>query len=286
MVWTKFLHLLVVMLVVVPWAGGAAVAQESPNVEARPKRILLLGQKPDTHPKSTHEYVAAMRIIAKLLQDRGNLQVVVHQADDPWINGPELLDGADAAVLFLTEGAKWVSDDADRLTAFQRLARRKGGLVCLHWGSGSREAGPVTNFVALFGGCHGGPDRKYKVGDFELVPATKPHVILSGIGPFRTHDELYYDLKFPQDRAGHTGLLNTKIGDTDYPVAWCWERSDGGRSFGFTGLHFHENWKLTEYRRLVVQGILWSADEPIPAEGMTVRLDPMAFGPPNDGKQN
>ena len=26
-------------------------------------------------------------------------------------------------------------------------------------------------------------------------------------------------------------------------VSWAWPRPDGGRSFGFTGLHFHENWR-------------------------------------------
>jgi len=271
------------MSIVGMFAAADATAQQAPNAKHRPKRILLLGQKPDSHPRLTHEYMAATRIMANLLQDRGDLQVLIHQADNPWEKGPELLEGADAAVLFLTEGAKWVSDDADRLAAFQRLARRKGGLVCLHWGSGTRDAQPIDNFVALFGGCHGGPDRKYKVGDFDLAPASNLHVILSGIGPFGSHDELYFDLKFPRDRTGHIGLLNTKVGDTHYPVAWCWERPDGGRSFGFTGLHFHENWKLTEYRRLVLQGILWTVHETIPVEGLNVKLDPAAFDLPKDG---
>jgi hypothetical protein len=55
-------------------------------------------------------------------------------------------------------------------------------------------------------------------------------------------------------------------------VAWCWERPDRGRSFGFSGLHFHDNWRLTEYRRLVAQGVLWTLKKPIPKEGLPVTV--------------
>ena len=41
------------------------------------------------------------------------------------------------------------------------------------------------------------------------------------------------------------------------------------RSFGFSGLHFHDNWRLPEYRRLVAQGVLWSLKLPIPADVKT-----------------
>ena len=55
-------------------------------------------------------------------------------------------------------------------------------------------------------------------------------------------------------------------------VAWCWERPDKGRSFGFSGLHFHANWKLLEYRRLVSQGVLWTLKLPLPRGGLKVEV--------------
>ena len=235
------------------------------------KRDLLLGQRPDTHPKTTHEYMAGIRLIAKFLNDLGKYKVIIEQADNPWNSGPELLDGADAAVLFLTEGATWVSEEKERLAAFERLSKRGGGLSALHWGMGTREAEPIPDFVSLFGGCHGGPDRKYKVDDFQLVPSLTPHPVLYGINPFHAHDELYYALKFPAHRRGHTVLMNAQIGQENYAVAWAWQREDDGRSFGFSGLHFHQNWERIEYRRLVIQGIMWTLKETIPTEGL--RLD-------------
>ena len=166
-----------VILVVASLISAVTLAEDQPNtVASRPKRVLLLGQKPDSHPANSHEYMAGVRLLAKLLQNRGGLQTVVVQADNPWRDGPELLDGVDGAVVFLTEGAKWVTEDAERLAAFQRLAKRGGGLSVLHWGMGTREAAPVANFVSLFGGCHGGPDRKYKVVTATITPSSVTHL--------------------------------------------------------------------------------------------------------------
>jgi hypothetical protein len=55
-------------------------------------------------------------------------------------------------------------------------------------------------------------------------------------------------------------------------VAWAWERPDGGRSAGFSGLHFHENWKLPEYRRLMTQAVLWTTKLPVPSRGIRIEL--------------
>jgi type 1 glutamine amidotransferase len=65
-------------------------------------------------------------------------------------------------------------------------------------------------------------------------------------------------------------LIHVPIDGTDEMVAWGAERTDGGRSFGFSGLHYHENWKLPEYRRLVLQGVLWTVGRSIPEQGLPV----------------
>jgi hypothetical protein len=53
-----------------------------------------------------------------------------------------------------------------------------------------------------------------------------------------------------------------------------YERPGGGRSFAFTGCHLHESWGLDGFRRLIVNGILWSAGQDIPQGGAPVVLDP------------
>jgi type 1 glutamine amidotransferase len=229
------------------------------------KRLLLLGQGPDGHPPQSHEYLAGLKILAACLRDTPELEVSLVRADEPWTEGPKLLREADGVVIFLAQGAHWVQADPRRLDALTALAARGGGLTALHWGIGTKDAREVEAFVRLLGGCHGGPDRRYKVLETTASPARPPHPIASGIEPFRVRDEFYYQLKFVPPAGSIRPVLQASIDGQQETVSWAWERPDGGRSFGFSGLHFHENWRLSEYRRLVVQGVLWTMKLPIPA---------------------
>ena len=215
-----------------------------------------------------------MRVLAHCLQSQKKIQVILVHANSPWPEGPELLDGADAAALFVSEGAKWMSEEPRRLAAFQRLARRGGGLAGLHWGIGTREAKNISAYVSLLGGCHGGPDRKYTVVTARVDPATPGHPILRGLAPFSIRDEFYYRLKFAPPPAALIPLLRVPIEGERHTVAWAWQRPDQGRSFGFSGLHFHQNWQREEYRRLVTQGLLWILKREIPSGGLDVPIRP------------
>jgi type 1 glutamine amidotransferase len=252
--------------------GQEAPADAAKDKNSRPKRLLLLSQGPDGHPWSTHEYVAGAQILAKCLQPIEGLQTILVKADEPWKEGPELLDGADGVVVFLSEGARWVNQDRVRLQALQKLAERGGGLVCLHWGMGTREADNIEPFLKLFGGCHGGPDRQYKILDARTEIAAPKHPIVRGIGPVDVHEEFYYQLKFIKPDTGLTPLVQVPIDGQSHTVGWAWERPDGGRSFGFSGFHFHKNWEHVEYRRLAAQAVLWTLKLPIPEGGLPVEV--------------
>ena len=240
--------------------------------EVPAKKVLLLGQGPDGHPAGTHEYMAGLAVLAKCLEKAPGLEVVIERADEPWSKGPELIDQADGVVIFLSQGAKWVHDDPRRLDALARLAQRKGGLVGLHWGIGTREAEPIAAYLKLLGGCHGGPDRKFAVVEADVKLAAPGHPVLHGIADFRARDEFYYQLKLVEPPDGIQPLWRVSIEGQEHTVAWSWDRPDGGRSLGFSGLHFHENWRLAEYRRLAAQGVLWTLGLPIPDGGLDVSV--------------
>jgi type 1 glutamine amidotransferase len=257
------------------------VIQPGPTFAAdKPQRLLLIGQAPDGHPPGTHEYLAAAGLFSKMLAPMDRLQTIAVSADGDWPEGPELLDGADAAVVFVSEGAKWLQADVKRLAAFQALAKRGGGLVCLHWGMGTREAEFIPAWVDLFGGCHGGPDRRYKVVDVKTQLATPSHPILRGVSPVEVHDEFYYKLKWAQPAEQITPLIQVRIEEEDHTVGWAWERSDGGRSFGFSGLHFHEHWQIESYQRMLAQSVHWVLKREIPEAGVRVKLEAADFVPP------
>jgi len=241
--------------------------------EPAPKRVLLLGQSPDGHPKTTHEYLAGVKIFAKCLERTPGIKTTIANADDPWTAGPELLKEADGVVLFVSEGATWMQAEPRRYEAFARLAERGGGFVAVHWAMGTKDAKNIDGYVKLLGGCHGGPDRKYQVlASTELEVADPKHPISTGLDKVKVREELYYKLKFPKSEPGVKPIITALIDGQRETVGWAWERPDGGRSFGFSGGHFHENFARAEYRRLVCQGILWSVKLPVPEKGLAVEV--------------
>jgi type 1 glutamine amidotransferase len=238
--------------------------------ESRPKRLLIVGQGPDGHPPTTHEFMPGARVLVELLKPYKDLQATMVNADDPWADGPKLIDQADGIVMLVTQGAQWMQMEPQRHAALKRLAARGAAIAALHWSVGAKDAKYIQGQLDLLGATRGGPQRKYLVLATELKRVVPAHPILSGIGDLKVYDELYYAL----DRVpGIQPLFTAEIEGKDEMAAWSWERTDGGRSFGFVGLHFHSNWQLPEYRRFVVQGVLWSLRLPIPVGGVNVDID-------------
>ena len=84
--------------------------------------------------------------------------------------------------------------------------------------------------------------------------------ILKGIPSNKTRESRKYKGKpFPHimERAGKEETL-----------LWCVERKDGGRGFGFTGGHNHENWQNDEFRKLILNAIVWLAKVNVPEGGV------------------
>ena len=236
-----------------------------------PKRLLIVGQGSDGHPKTTHEFMPGARVTAELLKPWAEIQTTVVDASEPWTDGPKLIDAADGIVMFVTQGAQWMQIDEARHAALKRLAARGGSIIGIHWSVGAKEAKYIQGQLDLLGATRGGEQRKYQKLPVELKRAEPKHPVLTGIGDFKAYDEFYYAL----DRApGIVPLLTEQIDGKDEMAAWAWERPDGGRAFGFVALHYHSNWQLPEYRQLVVQGVLWSLKLPIAAGGVNVDIDP------------
>ena len=112
------------------------------------------------------------------------------------------------------------------------------------------------------------------------LPATSPRTRPCAASPRLPHrfDGWLYNLHFAP---GVTPMLRGAVRKSRAPVpmrrliptarrrsAWAYQRPAGGRSFAFTGCDLHRNWSIEErQRRLVVNGILWSAGVEVPAEG-------------------
>jgi len=60
-----------------------SVVQSPLRRQEAKKRVLLLWQKPDGHPKNTHEYELGQKILKRELDKFPTLDTVLVNADDP-----------------------------------------------------------------------------------------------------------------------------------------------------------------------------------------------------------
>lgn len=254
---------------VVWWCVGWAL----PVVAAEPpRRLLLIGQGPDgQHAAGTHEYLAGLETLRQSLSPEKSIACRLVNIDQAAGDVPGLLDGCDGAVLFVAEGFRWLAEDGARRAAFERLAARGGGLVGLHWALGCREARFIEPGRSLFGACHGGPDRRYQELDTRLEIVGGGHEVVRGLRSLAVHDEFYFRLKRVDATVGLKPLVTAEIEGMAEMVAWGWERPDGGRSCGFTGLHVHANWQEEFYQQWAVQAVVWTLKLPLAAAGDALR---------------
>ena len=129
--------------------------------------------------------------------------------------------------------------------------------------------------------------------DFKSLPK---HPITRGIKPFTQKDEWYFHMRFQPEMKGVTPILSAlppvqsltdrsedsnrgsnptvlaavEAGEQQH-VAWAYERPDGGRGFGFTGGHFHKNWQQDDFRKLVLNALVWTARREVPKGGVFSR---------------
>jgi len=55
-------------------------------------------------------------------------------------------------------------------------------------------------------------------------------------------------------------------------MMWAYERPNGSRGFGFTGGHKHMNWGNENFRKVVLNGILWIAKAEVPKNGVETKV--------------
>jgi type 1 glutamine amidotransferase len=54
----------------------------------------------------------------------------------------------------------------------------------------------------------------------------------------------------------------------DEIMMWAVENPGGSRGFGFTGGHYHKNWGDPNFRKVVLNAMLWAAKVEVPVGGV------------------
>lgn len=286
------LSILVAMNALAPARG---VAQEDPDSAARSvKKIVFLAGNP-SHGYGAHEHLAGCRILAEAI-GRVAPQVTCEVYPGGWPDDESVLDDAAAIVMYSDGGQGHPA--LKHLEALEKHIQRGVGFVCLHYAVEVPKERGGPEFLNWLGGYF---ETDWSVNphwtaDFTSLPE---HPITAGVAPFSANDEWYFHMRFKPDMAGITPILTAvappetmlradgphsgnpavraavERGEPQH-VAWAYDRPDGGRSFGFTGGHYHWNWGRTEYVRLVSNAIVWTSQAKLPGDGLAVSAAPLA----------
>jgi hypothetical protein len=251
------------------------------------KKVVYVAGAP-SHPARQHEHNAGALLAKKLLNGHHADKVLVATYLNGWPNDPSAFQNADALVI--------QSDGGPRHPAFWHLRqidylRSQGvGVGMLHY---AVEMVPGESNDALIAATGGAFEINYSVnphwdGGFKEFPE---HAVTRGVKPFTVRDEWYFNMRFPKEMEGVTPILSAVPPDETMSrpdgshsgnpevrqmvaekrpqhVCWVIERPEGGRGFGFTGLHFHDNWVDDNFRKTVLNAICWIAKVEIPADGI------------------
>ena len=260
-------------------------------MEDKKKIVIIAG--PKSHGHGAHEHNAGCLLLGKWLNENmPGVRAAVYR--NGWPKDPSALDNADAIAVFADgyDGHPL----AGHIEEIDALMKKGVGLSLLHYATGIFKGKQGDCFIDWTGGLF---ERDWSVNpvwnaQFTTLP---DHPITRGVKPFAIEDEWYYNMRFPKDMSGVTPILvaippdatrkrpfgmysgnahvRSRLGKPEY-LAWARVRADGGRGFGFTGGHWQANWADDNFRKVVLNGIVWTAKLDVPADGVQSKRPTLA----------
>jgi type 1 glutamine amidotransferase len=238
-----------------------------PAWAAPPAKIVLVAGKP-SHPPGQHEFNAGTLLLEKCLRQNKGVETVVVKGG--WPEDESVFEGARSLVFYMDGGARHPMILGNHLETIGKLMKRGIGLACLHYAVEVPKEKGGAEFLEWLGGFYDRPYSQNPINDVAATQAWPHHPISRGWKSFQGLDEWYYRIRFRPDDTRVTPILTAML-PKDAPnretIAWAMQRNDGGRAFGFTGAHSHRNWGIEDFRRMVVNAILWTAKVDVPRKG-------------------
>jgi len=260
---------------------------------AADKKIVFIAGRP-SHGPGQHEHRAGCLLFKSCLDHVPGVTSVVYS--NGWPDDVKRFDDAAAIVVYCDGGMGHPLLQDDRLKAVGALMDKGVGLVCIHYGVEPTIEKGQNEFLDWIGGAFeiNWSVNPHWTADFKSFPE---HPITRGVRPFKMDDEWYFHMRFREGMKGVTPILTavpatSTTNRNDGPhegnpvvrelvargepqhVAWAAERANGGRGFGFTGGHFHRNWGDDNFRKIVLNAILWTAKVEVPKDGVASTVSP------------
>lgn len=251
------------------------------------QKVVFVAGTP-SHPPRTHEHNAGSLLMADLLNTHYGDKIVAAVYKNGWPADTTAFDNADAMVMFADGGMR--HPGFTKLKVIDALREKGIGIGALHY---AVEMTPGESNDTLARAIGGAFEIDWSVNphwdaEFKSFP---DHPVANGLEPFTINDEWYFNMRFVDGMKGVTPILSAipdastvsrpdgdHSGNPDVRkkvaagepavVGWVYERADGGRGMGFTGLHDHDNLAQNSFRTALLNGIAWISGVEIPDGGL------------------
>ena len=277
---------------------GPAMQVQFKNIRLRElqpddkKEILFLAGK-KSHGYGAHEHNAGSLLLARCLNESGLDVVAQVVTEGNWPEPWQGYDKPDSVVMYCDGNQRHLAVGHQK--KIQSLVDQGVGVACLHYGVEVDPGVMGDNFLEWIGGYFEAGWSVNPTWEAPIVVAPG-HPVSSGVKPFTLRDEWYYHMRFQPEMKGVTPILSAlpplrtltdrahdkkrgsnptvlakvKAGEKQV-LAWAYERPSGGRGFGFTGGHFHQGWQQDDFRKVVLNALVWTAHGDVPENGVPSR---------------
>jgi type 1 glutamine amidotransferase len=250
------------------WAAGLP-----PVPPVGPKKIAFLAAKP-SHGEGCHEWPKYAEFMKQCLLRANVAPMEIEIYDDAWPKDDSVLDDVDEVVFFADGREHHPLAVPGRIEKIRELAKKGKGIAFLHY-SIDPPQGAIQDLLDWTGGSYEVGLSQNPINIAKVTPVANGHPITRGCGGYIAEDEWYFDIRLRPNDANVVPLMTGKLpprDPQDKVLSWAYTRPNGGRGFGFTGGHFTKNWEMEPFRKLVLNGILWTAGIEVPEGGVaTVR---------------
>ena len=249
---------------------------QTESAKGRQKIVLVAGDTALVDTVGHHDYLAGCAVLETLLRQTNGVETV--KVKSGWPDDETVFSNAKAVVFYTDGGGKQAFLDSPQRTAkLQSMVDSGVGIVMIHQAVDFPESFADQAKSWLGGIYSSGSGRGHWDSNHVDFPG---HPVARGVTPWKINDGWLNAIQFVEGMKGVTPLVwsgkeyaGSRAGLDKDIVAWTYERSNGGRSFSFTGLDAHSAWSLPGLRQLVVNGVLWTAGVEIPTEGAANEID-------------
>jgi type 1 glutamine amidotransferase len=288
----------IALVLVCALAGAVGAASQNSGAAgaagAAVKKIVFLAGPKDHGAEGRHEYEKDLRLLAGALGSASNLKGIstdfyVGKAPrDPavYANAAAIViesssdrDAREIHPLFPPEQQTTNRNYDQETLAFLKMLdgrMRSGmGIVVLHYANWVEHWVARRYYLDWTGGLWVQGGSRNPVDQWTMTPKNPDHPILRGVKEWSYRDEVFCRFFLPPDLKRTELIIGTPAKATIGPqlASWAYEREGGGRAFVMGGPDFHDNMTtVADFRRFLVNGIVWAAGVDVPPGGVDVRL--------------